>query len=184
MHNRWNYLRFVRTVVAEGDGGGSGQDDDGTRSDSGEQTVEDHKPEDDETLGENGMKALKAERDANKAAKARIAEYEAKIKAFEDKNKTESEKEAERIQALEKSNAENSRKALQYEVAAEKGIPLKLATRLRGNDKDAMLNDADDLLPLIHNETKPTTPKPDKSQGHGGKPKPTTLSAAIAGHMK
>ena len=182
MHNRWNYLRFIRTVVAEGDGGVSGDEED--RSDSGDQTVEDTKPKGDESLGENGMKALKAEREANKAAKARIAEYEAKIKAFEDKNKTESEKEAERIQALEKSNAENSRKALQYEVAAEKGIPLKLATRLRGDDKDAMLSDADDLLPLIHNETKTPDLKPDKSQGHGGKPKPTTLSAAIAGHMK
>lgn len=182
MHNRWNYLRFVRTVVAEGDGGGSGDEE--NRSDSGDQNVEDTKPESGEALGENGMKALKAERDANKAAKARIAEYEAKIKAFEDKNKTESEKETERIQALEKSNTENSRKALQYEVAAEKGIPLKLATRLRGDDKDAMLADADDLLPLIHNETKTPDLKPDKSQGHGGKPKPTTLSAAIAGHMK
>ena len=182
MHKRWNFLRFIRTVVAEVDGGGSDSGED--RSDSVKPDVEDPKPEDNESLGENGMKALKAEREANKAAKARIAEYEAKIKAFEDKNKTESEKEAERIQALEKSNAENSRKALQYEVAAEKGIPLKLATRLRGDERDAMLNDADELLPLIHNEMKPTTPKPDRSQGHGGTPKPTSLSAAIAGHLK
>ncbi|MCI1635200.1 hypothetical protein [Bifidobacterium sp.] len=183
MHTRWNFLRHVRMIVAdggEGSGTDSGQGDPEPKPDENhaeQQGVESEK------LGENGLRALKAEREANKAAKAKLAEYEAQIQAFKDKDKTESEKEAERLQALEKSNSENARKALQYEVAAEKGIPLKLAARLHGADKDAMLADADELLPLIQ-QTKPNIPKPDKSQGRGGKPKPASLSAAIAGHLK
>lgn len=184
MHTRWNYLRHVRMVVADGgEGGGVAEDGQGDPEQKTDEINAEQQGNESGNLGENGMKALKAEREANKAAKAKIAEYEAKIKAFEDRNKTESEKEDERVQALEKSNAENSRKALQYEVAAEKGIPLKLATRLRGDDKDSMLADADELLPLIQ-QTKTNIPKPDKSQGRGGKPKPTSLSAAIAGHLK
>lgn len=184
MHTRWNNLRHVRMIVADGgEGGGVAEDGQGDPEPKPDESNAEQQGDESEKLGENGLKALKAEREANKAAKAKLAEYEAQIQAFKDKDKTESEKEAERLQALEKSNSENARKALQYEVAAEKGIPLKLAVRLHGADKDSMLADADELLPLIQ-QTKPNIPKPDKSQGRGGKPKPTSLSAAIAGHLK
>lgn len=182
MKNRLYYLRFIRTIIAEGDGGGTGEGQGEPAPKPEEESENTGKA--DEQLGENGLKALKAEREANKAAKAKIAEYEAKLKAIEDQGKTDSQKEAERVKALEQSNAENTRKALQYEVAAEKGLPLSLATRLRGSDKDGMLKDAEELLPLIQNDHKPAGPKPDKSQGKGGSPKPASLEAAIAGHLK
>ncbi|GAA6124179.1 hypothetical protein BPY_22870 [Bifidobacterium psychraerophilum] len=180
MKNRLYYLRFIRTIIAEGEGGGSGegQGDPAPEPDAGAEG------KGDEQLGESGLKALKAEREANKAAKATIAEYEAKLKAIEDQGKTESEKETERVKTLERSNTENALKVLQYEVAAEKGIPLSLANRLRGEDKESMLKDADGLLPLIQHDTKQTGPKPDKSQGKGGNPKPASLTQAIAGHLK
>jgi hypothetical protein len=182
MKNRLYYLRFIRTIITEGDGGGTGEGQ-GDPAPKPEEESE-NAGKDDEQLGESGLKALKAEREANKTAKAKIAEYEAKLKAIEDQDKTDSQKEAERVKALEQSNAENARKALQYEVAAEKGLPLSLATRLRGSDKDGMLKDAEELLPLIQNDHKPAGPKPDKSQGKGGSPKPASLEAAIAGHLK
>ena len=172
------WLRFV-TMPSEG----GGSDGEGTTPAEGNDP---EKPnEDGDRLGEPGLRALRAEREANKAAKAKIAEYESRIKEFEDRDKTEAEKTAERTRELERSSAANARKALQYEVAAEKGIPLSLATRLRGDDKDALLKDADDLLPLLqHEPDTQRTPKADKSAGHGGGPKPTTLQQAIAGHLK
>ena len=176
--NKWRRYSWIRTVDTGGDGGGAAEEHPAiTPDDPDTQKL-------DEPLGEGGLKALQAEREANKAARAKLAEYEAKLKELSDRDKTEEEKREERLKELEKSNSQNARRALQYEVAAEKGIPLRLASRLRGDDRDAMLADADELLPLIHQNPSPTIPKPDKSQGKGGGAKPTSLTEAIAEHIK
>lgn len=182
MFKPW-YLRFnvIRLIDSAGDTGGSSDSDEG-QGDPGQNGQDD---QDDERLGEGGMKALKAEREANKQLKAQIAELNDKVKAFEDKDKSESEKQAERIGELEKTSASAIRKATQYEVAAAKGIPLSLATRLRGETKEEMEADAEELLPLI-NQGKPRKPNPksDPSQGQGGAPKPASLSDAISMHYQ
>lgn len=178
MKKQWFLRRFLRTVIAQDEGVGSGS------GDQGEPELHSDNPPQEQELGEAGIKALKAERDANKAAKANIATLEAKVKAYEDRDKTEDEKRAEQVKQLEQTNAANALKVLQYEVAAEKGIPLQMASRLRGNDRDSMIEDADSLLPLLQIDVKPNVPKADKSQGHSGKPKPATLQDAIAGHFK
>lgn len=177
------YLKYlIRTVDSGTDGGGSDTGDEG-QNESGQQSGSD------EPLGENGLKALKAERETNKQLRATIAELNKKVDAFEDKDKTEAEKQAEQLAAAQKLAAESGHKAEQYEVAAAKGIPLSAATRLRGSTREEMEADADELLKLLNpgqpnTGTNPNPPKPDDSQGKGGTPKPASLRAAISEHYQ
>lgn len=131
-------------------------------------------------LGAAGLKALEAERAANKASKKQIAELQAKLKEYEDANKTEAEKTAERLATLEKDNAASRSRAERLEVALDKGLPKALAARLQGSTREELESDADELLKLV-GEQKPASPKPDPSQGHGGAgAKPTSMEEAIA----
>jgi hypothetical protein len=177
----WQRFNVIRTIDGASDEGGSAGDPPQT-PEAEPKTEPEPEGADDENLGEGGVKALKAEREANKAAKAELAELQAKLKTFEDKDKTEAEKQAEKLASLEKSSTENALKAQRYEVAAEAGLPLKLAGRIRGDDHDSMLADAKELLSYAGD--KPHTPKPDPSQGKGGIIKPASLSEAIAAHYK
>lgn len=190
MHNlKWMRVRSlywmrIRTIdQPDAEGQGSGDPDPQAQGQTGNQGKDQDQA--DEPLGEGGKKALEAERQAAKAAKAKAAELEAKLKEYEDRDKSEEQKQAERLEQLQH-DAEASRwKATQYEVAASKGIPLKLATRLRGETPEEMAKDAEELSALIGAaDHKPPAPKPDKSQGMGGGPKPANLAEAIAGHYK
>jgi len=91
---------------------------------------------DDAPLGAPGLAALKAEREAHAAAVAKLKEYE-------DRDKTEAEKLAERAAAAEKRAAELEVKALRAEVAAAKGIPVAL---LSGGTQEELEAHADALL--------------------------------------
>lgn len=181
------WTRFVRTVDS---GAETGSDPDGRNP--GEPPADDQKDTDktgDDALGEGGLKALKAERETNRQLKAQIAELSEKVKSFEDRDKSESEKQAEKLAAAEKRAIESGRKADQYEVAAAKGIPLSAASRLRGTTREEMEADADDLLKLLNinggnspKNHKP--PKADPSQGKGGEAKPASLRDAVSSHYK
>lgn len=87
-------------------------------------------------LGENGEKALKAERDARKAAEKSNADLLAKIKEFEDRDKTESERQADRLAALEKSNRDLNADKARYEAALKHGLSM---------DDLALLGPGDDI---------------------------------------
>ena len=139
-----------------------------------EQPEQDDKPVDDK-LGDGGKRALQAERDARKQAERALADLQ---KQVEDANKTAEQKAAEALAEAQKASEMNAAKALRYEVAAAKGIDLKLASRLTGSTKEELEADADSLKALLA----PTGPKPDPSQGHGSNPKPTNLSEAISAH--
>ena len=159
-------------------GDGHADDDKGTLGANGLKALE--ADDDKGTLGANGLKALEAERAANKASKKQIAELQAKLKEYEDVNKSEAEKTAERLATLEKDNAASRSRAERLEVALDKGLPKALAARLQGSTREELEADADELLKLV-GEQKPASPKPDPSQGHGGAgAKPTSMEAAIA----
>lgn len=117
-----------------------------------------------EPLGEPGLKALQAERDARAKAESDLA---ALRKEIEDGKKSAEEKAADDLRAAQALAADATAKALRYEVAAAKGIPLALAGRLTGATKAEIEADADALKALIP-ETKAGNPKPDLSQGGGG----------------
>lgn len=137
-----------------------------------------------EPLGEGGVKALAAEREAAKAAKAELSKAQVELQKFRDAEKSAEELAAEKLTNAEKNAASATRKAGQYEAAAAAGLPLSAAARISGNTPEEMAADAIALKALIGG-TKPggVLPPPDPSQGHGGgKSAPTSLNDAIKGH--
>lgn len=192
------HLRFFTAEVGQGGSAGtgeSGQPDpsdqagdqphgDGNAGKNGETGEDDS---DDEPLGEAGLKALHRERAAVKAEREARQKLEAKIQEFENAAKTDDEKKAEAAEA-ERKQVEETAAALaqaqalnlRYEVAADKGIDMKLAARLSGESREDLEKDADALLELIGT---PRVPRPDPSAGRGGEPvKPRSLNEAIGQH--
>jgi hypothetical protein len=99
-----------------------------------------------DTLGEAGKKALEAERrNARAAARERDA-LAAKLKEFEDRDKSESERAAEKAAAAEKRVAELEAHATRLEVAFENGLTPAQAKRLVGSTREELEADAKELL--------------------------------------
>jgi cell division septum initiation protein DivIVA len=97
-------------------------------------------------LGDAGKKALDAERREKRAAEKRAAELEARLKEFEDRDKSESTRAIERAEAAEKAAAAAEARALRLEIAAEKGLTPAQAKRLVGETREELEADADELL--------------------------------------
>lgn len=97
----------------------------------------------DELLGAPGLAALKSEREAKAAADKRAAAAEARLKAYEDAQKTEAEKQAERLAEFERENAELKSAKTRAEVAAAKGVPANL---LSGSTQEDLEASADALI--------------------------------------
>lgn len=97
----------------------------------------------DEPLGTPGLAALKSEREAKAAAEKRAAAAEARIKEFEDRDKSEAEKQSERLAEIERENAELKSAKTRAEVAAAKGVPAGLLT---GSTQEELEAAADALL--------------------------------------
>lgn len=90
-------------------------------------------------------KERKAAREADKRAKS----AEARIKEFEDKDKSESEKLAEKAALAEKDAADARTELLRLKVGGKKGLAPELAERLVGSTEEEMAADADRLLEAI-----------------------------------
>lgn len=84
-------------------------------------------------------------RQENAAKRNELKTVSGELKTYQDKDKTEQQKLADRIQEAESAAATAAATALRYEVAAEKGLPLSLAARLQGGNKDELSADADKL---------------------------------------
>lgn len=140
-------------------------DDTTTESAEATATVEQATSPDD--LGEAGKKALAAERAAKKAAEKQLADLQKRLQEFEDRDKTEAQKLAERAAAAEQERDALMLTALRQRVALEKGLPAALAERLKGSNEEEMSADADDLLALVPASSDGISPgpRPDLSQG-------------------
>jgi hypothetical protein len=99
----------------------------------------------------------RALRKANKEAET----LRLKLKEFEDRDKTEAQKLAERAAAAEKQAAEAQAELMRYRVAADKKLPAELAARLRGSTPEEMAADADELLSLLAAQRQRQTPSYD-----------------------
>jgi cell division septum initiation protein DivIVA len=97
-------------------------------------------------LGDAGKKALDAERREKRAAEKRAADLEARLKEFEDRDKTETTRAVERAEAAEKAAAAAESRALRLEIAAEKGLTPAQAKRLVGETREELEADASELL--------------------------------------
>lgn len=147
---------------AEGEGGGgtptpAPPQEEPAKGDEGEPKGTD--------LGDAGKKALDAERREKRAAEKRAAELEARLKEFEDRDKTEAQKLAERAEKAERDLAAIQQNALRAEVALEKGLTPSQAKRLIGATREELEADADELLKDLGDAGKPRAPKPDPNQG-------------------
>lgn len=118
----------------------------------------------DKPLGPGGEKALASEREARKAAEKANADLAARLKEFEDRDKSELERLTERAATAEREAADARRESLRYSIAAETGIPANL---LNGDDEEAMRGHAERLKAFVETQ-RPSTPKPDPSQGARG----------------
>lgn len=124
-------------------------------------------------LREPGLKALQAERDRAEKAEREAADLR---KQIEDAGKSAEQKAADALKTAQDIAASATLRSLQYEVAADKGIDLKLATRLVGSTREELATDADNLKSLV-GATPTGTPKPDPTQGGGGNAPATGVSA-------
>lgn len=122
-------------AATSSDGGGGGND---STSNGGQ------------PLGPEGEKALEAfKQRAREAEKERNA-LRSRVEEFENANKSEQEKLEGKLVDAEKRAESNQTQLLRYEVAAEKELPLKWASRLSGSTKEELEADADELLKEIN----------------------------------
>ena len=132
-----------------------------------------------ETLNEGGVKALRAERDARKAADARVKDLEAQIAALSvtlDETKTAGNVAAEQAAATV---AELQAKLARAEVIHAMHVPDALAEFLQGSTAEELTASAEKLLaaipapaPASDASPAPLAMRPDPSQG--GAPEPAT----------
>jgi hypothetical protein len=118
-----------------------------------------------ESLGESGEKALKAERAARRAAEKATNEALAKVKAFEDAQKSETERLADQLQQLQTEAATAKAEALRLRVAAELGLSADLHEFLVGDDEEQVRAQAQKLMAATAAATDPRRPAPDPTQG-------------------
>jgi len=116
------------------------------------------KPEADE-LGEAGKKAIAAERQARKAAEKSAAELAERLKAIEDRDKTEAQRQQEQLESAKAELEALTTAKTRAEVAAEKAIPTSLLAGPASNSAEDIAAFADALL-AFRGEQKynPTSP--------------------------
>lgn len=127
----------------------------------------------DEPLGETGIAALRAEREARRKAEAERQRLEreaedARREAEQAKQDAEAAR-AERDTAQTESStvkAEREREKLRLKVARATGLPANLAERLQGDDEAALTTDAEELVrtlatPSVRMPTNVDAPKPE-----------------------
>ena len=116
-----------------------------------------------DSLGEGGKKALEAERAARKEAERAAADLAAKVKEFEDAQKSEAERTAEALAEAQTRAAKAEAEALRLRVAAETELPADLHEFLSGDTEDELRAKAEKLKAATAAGVR--RPQPDPSQG-------------------
>lgn len=106
----------------------------------------DAKSENVDELGEGGVKALTAERDARKAAEKQVTDLAKQLKALTDKDKSETEKQQEELETTRKELEALTTAKTRAEVAADKAVPTALLAGPASNSAEDIAAFADALL--------------------------------------
>lgn len=117
-------------------------DDTATPAAEVETPAPEEQPEQPKPTGDVPPEVKAALRKANKEAET----LRLKLQEFEDRDKTEAQKLAERAEAAEKRAIELETRALRLEVAADKGLTPAQAKRLVGSTREELEADADELV--------------------------------------
>lgn len=150
-------------LVCEGDGGDGGAGDGGSGDgaagkDKGGAGDAGKDGEDDVAgLSDAGKKALDAERKARRDAERRASAAEKKAQEFEERDLTEQQKLEKRAQDAEAEVGPTKVENLRLRVALDKKLPAELVDRLKGNTKEEIETDAEELLKLVKANGSTTT---------------------------
>lgn len=137
------------------------------------------KPKPDEELGDKGKKALEEERAARREAEKQAKDLAARLKAIEDKDKSEVERLTEQVATLTKERDSAVTKADRLEVAVLKSLDETQATRitsaakrLTGSTREELEADADEFLTAFapSDDREPPAGKPREHLRGGGDP--------------
>ena len=112
---------------------------------------------------------LTREREARKAAEARLKEIEDANLSEIEKAQRDAEEYRSKLASLQVENARSR-------IALEKGVPSDLIEFIVGEDEEQMAAKADLLMSRLNST--PSTPKPDFTQGASGTPAPATRPGA------
>lgn len=104
---------------------------------------------DQQTFDAEYVKKLRAESAKHRTEAKANAEAARRLAELEESQKTEQQKLAERAEAADSRTAELERENLHLRTALEKGLPLELVDRLRGDTPDEVAADAETLLTLV-----------------------------------
>jgi hypothetical protein len=105
--------------------------------------VEPAKGDDTKDLGDAGKKALDEERKARRDAEKALKDAQTRLQELEDRDKSETQKLADRIAQAEKRAADAEANLLRHEVAAAKGVK---ARWLSGTTREELEAAADEYL--------------------------------------
>lgn len=149
-----------------------------------DQTQDTNEAAAEETLNEGGVKALRAERDARKAADARVKDLEAQVAALSvslDETKTAAAAADEQAAATV---ADLQTQLARANVIHSMKVPDALADFLQGSNTEELTASAEKLLaaipapaPASDAAPAPLAMRPDPSQG--GTPEPATTTDAL-----
>ena len=124
----------------------------------------------DKPLGENGEKALKAERERAAQFEKQAKDLQAQLDRLNQANESALEKAQREATEAKEAATKATTQALRYQIAAEKGIKDNVDLILTASDEDTMRKQADlwgDRQPAGTTTTAPG-PRPDLSQGGKG----------------
>lgn len=88
-----------------------------------------------------------------------------KWREYEQSQKSEHEKLAEKLASAETVASQATAKLLKFEIASEKGVPADALDLLTGSSREELEASAEKLLSLIANQSKPRVSIPDANQG-------------------
>lgn len=129
-------------------------------------------------------KALEAERKAAREAARQVKDLQAKLKEFEDRDKSDAEKAAEKLSQAEKRAEEAEAKALRLQVASDKGLSSKQLKYLTGTSQEELEANADQILEDFPEKEQPKPPpsrRPSADLGGGTDPtkEPTDVKSLV-----
>lgn len=136
----------------------------------------------DEPLGEGGLKALNAERERANAAEKAAKDAIARVKEFEDRDKSEGQKQQEALEAAQRELAELTVAKARAEVAAAKGVPVGL---LSGSTQEELEASADALI-AFKGDVQPQrlyVPNEGNSPSSNSFSAADAFAAAVEGHI-
>lgn len=108
-----------------------------------------------------------------------------KLAAIEEASKTESERQAERLNAAEKAAQDATREALRYKIAAKFQVSDDDAELfLTGTDEVTLIRQAERLAQRVAEAGQTRPPKPDPNQGRPGNPVASTARDQFAAWSK